>query len=302
PRPLRAGEDAGSLTAEGSRLTGLPEGIPVAPAEGDQPAALAGSLIGEAGMVSLSLGTSICANAVGDRPFKGVHPAIDHFCAPDGKPINMVWLRNGTTFMNVVIDLIGSTLDKRSARFAAVMPGLLAAPPDCGGIAALPFLDDEPGLGIRRGGLAMLAGLTGSNASVGNIAKAAFLATLYNLRSGIEVLDRQGYPRTELVLSGGLIRTPEIGQIVADVLNTPAVILHSATEGCAWGAALMAKYRDARLHGEKRSWAEFLASHAGGDVQRFEPNPAAADAYTLGYQRHRRMLELANQLDAALSS
>lgn len=300
PEPLCAGDDAGALDDYGAQLTGLPKGIPVAPAEGDQPAALAGSLIGEAGMVSLSLGTSICANAVGDRPFKGVHPAIDHFCAPDGKPINMVWLRNGTTFLNLIVDLLGSTLEKRSARFAAVMPSLLSASPECGGIAALPFLDDEPGLGIGRGGLALIAALTGANVTTGNIAKAALLATLYNLRHGIEVLDRQGYPRTELVLSGGLIRSPEIGQIVADVLNTPAVILHSATEGCAWGAALMAKYRDERLQGSTRSWSQFLAAHASGDVQRFTPNPSAVEAYSRGFDRHRRLLEIVPQIESAL--
>lgn len=301
PIPLRAGEDAGALNSVGARLTGLPEGIPVAPAEGDQPAALAGSLIGEAGMVSLSLGTSICANAVGDRPFKGVHAAIDHFCAPDGKPINMVWLRNGTTFLNTVIDLLGSALDKRSARFGAIMPELLNAAPDCGGVAALPFLDDEPGLGVGRGGLALLAGLTAANASRGNLAKAALLATLYNLRNGIEALDAQGFPRTRLILSGGLLRTPEIGQIVADVLNTPAAILESASEGCAWGAALLAKYRDVRLQGDTRTWASFLEDHSTGHSIEFKPKPDAAAAYSVGYRKHRKLLEIVSNLDAALA-
>lgn len=300
PLPCRAGEDAGSLTEEGARLTGLPAGIPVAPAEGDQPAALAGSLIGEAGMVSLSLGTSICANAVGDRPFQGVSPAVDHFCAADGKPINMVWLRNGTTYLNSIIDLLGSALDQRSARFEAIMPDLLNAPHDCGGISALPFLDDEPGLRVNRGGLALIAGLTASNASRGSVAKAALLATLYNLRHGMDVLDAQGYPRKQLVLSGGLVRTPQVGQIVADVLNTPAVILQSASEGCAWGAALLAKYRDARIRGESRAWADFLAAHASGDAVRFEPNPAAVAEYTRGYRRHQRLLQVIPSLLEAL--
>ena len=95
PKVCVAGQPAGYLNAEGAKLLGLKEGIPVAPAEGDQPAALAGSLIGTAGTVSLSFGTSVCANSVGDREFSGVSPAVDHFCAADGKPINMVWLRNG---------------------------------------------------------------------------------------------------------------------------------------------------------------------------------------------------------------
>ena len=33
-------------------------------------------------------------------------------------------------------------------------------------------------------------------------------------------LAAQGYPRTEIVLSGGLVKTPALGQLVADAFNT----------------------------------------------------------------------------------
>ena len=141
------------LDAHGASVLGLPTGIPVAPAEGDQPAALAGSLIGAPGMVSMSFGTSVVANSVGDRAFQGIARGIDHFCAPDGRPINMVWLRNGTTAMNTVVEMFGKVNGSgRGDGFAAVMPQVLAAPDDCGGLLALPFMDDEPGLGVSRGG------------------------------------------------------------------------------------------------------------------------------------------------------
>ena len=178
PKVRTAGEDGGSLSAVGAAMLGLPEGIPVAPAEGDQPAALAGSLIGDAGMVSCSFGTSVCANSVGDRAFTGVSKAVDHFCAPDGKPINMVWLRNGTTYMNSVVEMFGEAVGgDRSAGFEAVIPKVLEANPDCGGLLALPFMDDEPGLGVSRGGSAMIVGLNSENATPGNAVKAALLST-----------------------------------------------------------------------------------------------------------------------------
>ena len=193
PTVRKAGEDGGALNAAGASLLGLPESTPVAPAEGDQPAALAGSLIGNAGMVSCSFGTSVCANSVGDRGFEGVSGAVDHFCAPDGKPINMVWLRNGTTYMNTVVEMFGEAVGgDRSAGFAAVMPQVLAAAPDCGGLLALPFMDDEPGLEVSKGGTAMIVGLNPENATPGNAVKAALLATMFNLRLGSEVLDQTG--------------------------------------------------------------------------------------------------------------
>jgi len=301
PHVKRAGEDGGTLDAHGAALLGLPQGIPVAPAEGDQPAALTGSLIGAAGMVSMSFGTSVVANSVGDRAFTGIARGIDHFCAPDGKPINMVWLRNGTTAMNTVVEMFGKASGGgRGDGFAAVMPQVLAAPDDCGGLLALPFMDDEPGLGVSRGGTACVIGLNATNATPGNAAKAMLLATIFNLRIGSEELDKQGFPRKEIILSGGLTKTPALGQILADAFNTPVTILDGAAEGTAWGAALMAEYRDRMLHGGAKPWPEFLASHASGTPQRFTPRPASVAAYDRAFDRYRRLVALHTVLETAV--
>jgi sugar (pentulose or hexulose) kinase len=289
------GEDGGTLNQQGAALLGLPENTPVAPAEGDQPAALAGSLIAEPGMVAMSFGTSVVANAVGDKPFTGVSQAIDHFCAPDGRPINMVWIRNGTTAMNTMVEMLGGPQG-----FDAVMPQVVDAADDCGGLAALPFMDDEPGVGVSHGGIALVAGLNPDNASAGNTAKAMLLATMFNLRVGCDELDQQGFPRTEILLSGGLVKTAALGQVLADVFNTPVTVLDGADEGTAYGAALMAKYRQARLTGQSISWSEHLAAHATGTPQRFTPQPEAVATLASGYRRHRRLLAIVPQLEQAL--
>lgn len=301
PAVRSAGEDAGSLDASGAELLGLPVGVPVASAEGDQPASLAGSLIGQAGMVSVSFGTSVCANSVGDRAFDGVSQVVDHFCAPDGKPINMVFLRNGTTFMNSVVEMFGGVLNDESGGFATVMPEVIKAAADCGGVLALPFMDDEPGLGVSRGGTATLVGLNAENATAGNAVKAALLATMFNLRIGSEVLDQQGFPRSEIILSGGLTKTPETAQILADVFNTSVVLLESAEEGCAWGAALMAKFRQAHILGATPDWSGFLGEHAGSGRTRYEPSAEAAAEYEKVFARYRRLMETHGALADALA-
>lgn len=292
PAVRKAGEDGGVVTPPGAALLGLPAGIPVAPAEGDQPAALAGSLIGVAGLVSCSFGTSVCANSVSEKAFAGVSEPVDHFCAPDGKPINMVCLRNGTTFMNSVVEMFGELLEADQNEFAAVMPRLLEADPDCGGLLALPFMDDEPGLGVSRGGTAMIVGLNSGNAKPGNVVKAALLSTMFNLKLGSEDLDAQGHPRTELVLSGGLTKTPELAQVLADVFDTPVVLLQSAEEGTAWGAALMAKYRAEVIGGGTASWSEFLQQQAASGQQRFRPVAENVRVYEQAYQRYKRLVAM----------
>ena len=269
PEVRRAGESGGSLNQRGAELLGLPVGVPVAPAEGDQPAALAGSRIANAGMVSVSFGTSVCANSVGDRPFQGVSDAIDHFCAVDGKPINMVFLRNGTTFMNTVVKMFASAT---GLSFGDLMKQVLDAKPDCDGLVALPFMDDEPGLSIHEGGKASLFNINESNAGAANAIRAALTATIMNLNSGMSILDQQGYPRTEIVLTGGLTKTPELGQILADATSTAVSLQSGADEGTAVGAALLAAFRFAVSNGKQDDWSEFVGGFRESAAHHFSPN------------------------------
>ena len=136
----------------------------------------------------------------------------------------------------------------------------------------------------------MLYGLTSTNANAGNSAKAAILATMVNLRIGTEALDQQNFPRTEIILSGGLTKTPKLGQVLANVFNTQVKILDSASEGSAWGAALMAKFRFLAAHGEKVLWPTFLADHNTGSPTEFQPNPAAHAALGETLARYRKLL------------
>ena len=188
--------------------------------------------------------------------------------------------------------------------FERVMPLLVQAAPDCGGLLALPFMDDEPGLSVDEGGTAMIVGLNGENATPGNIAKAALLSTIFNLKLGSEILEQQGYPRTEIVLSGGLTKTPECGQIVADVFDTPVTLLESAQEGCAWGGALLAKYRylcKQDGNGASKSWSEFLTSIAVEGHTRFEPNAPAVREYEGVYKRYQSLMAVQPVLNEAVS-
>ncbi len=308
PTPVRAGQDGGVLTAAGAALLSLSEkwaGIPVAPAEGDQIAALAGSLIGSAGTISCSFGTSVCANVVGDRPFQDVSAAVDQYCAADGAPVNMVWLRNGTTFLNTIVESYNMGNNKNEDAFAQIMPQVIDAPADCGGLLALPFMDDEPGLHVEQGGSALIVGWNAENAKVGNVAKAALLSTMFNLKMGCQILDAQGYPRSELVLTGGLSKTPECGQILADVFNTPVKLLASADEGCSWGAAVLAKYRHLCQSSGSSSldWATYLQSLIPPEDEtiRFQPIAEHVREYEAMFTRYQKLIQLQSQIAAATS-
>ena len=239
----------------------------------------------------MSFGTSVVANSVGDREFEGISLPIDHFCAPDGRPINMVWLRNGTTAMNMAVKLFGGD-------FSAIMPQVLSADADCGGLLALPFMDDEPGLGISQGGTAMILGLNNETATPGNAVKAMLLATIFNLRIGSNQLDKQGYPRTEIILSGGLVKTPELGQLVADAFNTPVTIFEGGDEGTAWGAALMAKFRFEALADRTTDWKQFLETQKTGKPTRFTPHHQSVEILNGVFGRYEKLVRMHGQFES----
>jgi sugar (pentulose or hexulose) kinase len=311
PKVIVCGEDAGSLTADAAAWLGLPQetvGIPVAPAEGDQPAALVGSLIGEAGMVSCSFGTSVCANAVGGTSEDSsaiISPIVNHFSSVNGEPIYMVWLRNGTTFFNTMVRSYGTSSkeneDNDVDHFVSIMPQVLDAPADCGGLLAMPFMDDEPGLGVMEGGTATLMGWNGTNSTAGNACKAALLSTMFNLKQGMDYLQGKNVKMTEIFLSGGLTKTPELGQVVADVYELPVHLLEGAEEGCAWGSAVLAKYRWLKSQKEELNWVEFLKGIQTKPSQSFTPYPPNSAMYQSSYEKNQALLKLQPQLLEAMN-
>jgi sugar (pentulose or hexulose) kinase len=203
----------------------------------------------------------------------------------------MVWLRNGTTAMNMVVDLFGGD-------FSAIMPQVLAAEDNCGGLLALPFMDDEPGLGVSQGGTAMVIGLNEKTATPGNAVKAMLLATVFNLRIGSNQLDEQGYPRTEIILSGGLVKTPELGQLVADAFNTPVTIFEGGDEGTAWGATLMAKFRYESIAGRATDWTAFLETQQTGSPTRFSPHAKSVQTLNGVFDRYQKLVHMQGQLES----
>ena len=106
---------------------------------------------------------------------------------------------------------------------------------------------------------------------------------------------------SELVLAGGLAKTPETGQILADVFRTPVTLLESAEEGTAWGSALLAVYRHMVLQGQNSDWASWLTSLASDTKTRFVPDSAAADLCDTVYARYLRLLKAQPQLNVGSS-
>ena len=101
PKVLAAGEAAGNLTEEGTRLLddskSLKAGIPVAPPEGDAGTGMAATNSVAKRTGNVSAGTSVFAMVVLEKELKKVHPEIDLVTTPDGSLVAMAHANNCTS-------------------------------------------------------------------------------------------------------------------------------------------------------------------------------------------------------------
>jgi xylulokinase len=116
----------------------------------------------------------------------------------------------------------------------------LAAAPGAGGLTLLPYLDGErtPNRPSANG---VLRGLTTSNATPENLARAAVEAVLCSLADAIDHLQACGITPGRVVLIGGAARSAAIRAIAPGVFGVPVTVPEPA-EYVALGAARQAAW------------------------------------------------------------
>jgi xylulokinase len=116
----------------------------------------------------------------------------------------------------------------------------LAAEPGAGGLTLLPYLDGErtPNLPEARGSL---HGMTRSNMTPENMARAAVEGMLGGLADAVDALVDVGVEPKRVLLIGGAAANPAVGQIASTLFDAP-VVIPPAGEYVADGAARQAAW------------------------------------------------------------
>jgi len=241
PKPLVAGSDAGVLTKEGAKLldpTGtLEAGIPLCPPEGDGGTGMVATDAVKPGTGNVSVGTSVFAMVVLERPLRKAYPEIDVVMTPFGDPVAMVHCNNGCGELDKWVDLFGG--DYESLLTEAMEKG----DPDCGGISATNWISAEPLAGVEKP-FPYLTHSPQARLTRANIIRAELKAVFATLARGMEILRKEGvYPKS-LTGHGGLFKTKGVAErVLAEVLGIPVTTAKSAGEGGAWGIARLAACR-----------------------------------------------------------
>ena len=241
PQPLVAGTAAGTLTAEAAKLldpTGtLEAGIPLCPPEGDGGTGMVATDAVKPGTGNVSVGTSVFAMVVLDRPLKRAYPEIDVVMTPMGDPVAMVHCNNGCGELDKWVELFGG--DYAALLTEAVEKG----DADCGGITATNWISAEPLAGVEKP-FPHLTHTADAHLTRANIIRAELKAVFATLVKGMEILRAEGVYPTSLTGHGGLFKTPGVAEkILSDMLGIPVTTRVTAGEGGAWGIAKLASCR-----------------------------------------------------------
>jgi sugar (pentulose or hexulose) kinase len=255
PRILSAGEHAGVLTAEGARLldpTGhLRPGIPFCPPEGDAGTGMTATNSIAAHTGNISAGTSIFAMLVLEKSLSKLYPEIDMVTTPDGKPVAMVHCNNCSTDLDAWVRLFmesarhvapGAAIDTSSV-YEALYKLALEGEADGGGLVSVNYFSGEHNTGFGEG-RPLFARMPDGRFGLANFMRTLLYAAMATLRLGMDILtEREAVRIARIYGHGGLFTVKGVTQrLLAGALNVPVTVMDTASEGGAWGIALLAAY------------------------------------------------------------
>lgn len=196
----------------------------------------AGAALGvgaDAGDVVISLGTSGTAFSVSTTPTHDHRGYVAGFDDATGKFLPLVCTLNAARILDAGAKILGVTLNEFGQR-------ALAAKPGADGLTLLPYFEGER-TPDRPDATGALTGLTLSNSTPENFARAMIEGMLCGMVDAVSQLETQGVQVKRILIIGGAAKNPAIAQIASSLFGKP-VYLPQEGEYVADGAAKQAAW------------------------------------------------------------
>ncbi len=286
PAVYTAGQQAGTLTAEGAKLldpTGtLEAGVPLCPPEGDAGTGMAATNSVAQRTGNVSAGTSVFGMIVMEKELSKVYDEIDLVTTPDGSLVAMVHCNNCTSDLNAWVNLfkeysevMGMKVDMNDL-YGNLYRKALEGDDDCGGLLAYNYFSGEHVTGFNEG-RPLFVRTPDAKFNLANFMRVHLFTSLGALKTGLDILlKEEGVQVDEILGHGGLFKTKGVGQsILAAAIDAPVSVMETAGEGGAWGIALLASYMINK--GADESLAAFLDSKVFAGQKGEKLDPVAKD-------------------------
>lgn len=299
PKVLVAGENAGTLTAEGAKrldVSGhLKPGIPFCPPEGDAGTGMVATNAVLQRTGNVSAGTSSFSMIVLEKELSKPYEMIDMVTTPDGSLVAMVHCNNCTSDLNAWVnlfkeyqELLGIPVNMNQV-FGLLYNNALKGETDCGGLISYNYFSGEPITGLEEG-RPLFVRSANDKFNLANFMRANLYASVCVLKIGNDILFNEEKVEVDRITGhGGLFKTPGVGQrILAAALNSPISVMETAGEGGAWGIALLAAYLANNAKGQ--SLAGFLndnvfLGNAGTEIAPTAEEVEGFNGYLENYKR-----------------
>ncbi len=252
PKVMLAGENAGILTEEGAKWLdvegNLQAGAMLCPPEGDMGSGMiaTNSITPRTGNVS----SGTCANftVILEKPLEKYYPEIDVIATPNGHPAALIHTNNCTSEINKWIQVFGEVTSlfglnvPKHELFTKLFEFSTKSDENTGNLTAYNFLGGEPLAGTSVGA-PMLARSQNGKMNLANFMQAQIYSAVATLGLGMDILEKENVNIDSVLAHGGFYKTDFIGQnATSAVLKAPVTIIQTASEGGAWGMALLALY------------------------------------------------------------
>lgn len=309
PEVLPAGAPAGELTAEGAALLDpsgtLASGIPFCPPEGDAGTGMVATNAVSPRTGNVSAGTSIFAMVVLEQALSQPHEELDVVTTPSGDAVAMVHCNNGASELAAWAGMFGrfaaasGTPLEADAVYEALLTEALQGDADAGGLLAYNHLAGEPIAGLDEG-RPLFVRAPDSRFTLANVMRAQVYGVFGTLALGMRVLADEGVAIDRMFAHGGMFRTAGVAQrFLAGALDAPVAVGATASEGGAWGIAVLAAYlgssRDVSL-------GEYLDDRvfAGADIAVAAPDPVDVAGFAAYLERYSAGLAIERAAATAL--
>ncbi|WP_239065795.1 xylulokinase [Microbacterium hibisci] len=300
-----AGAPAGELTAAGAALLdasgALRPGIGFCAPEGDAGTGMVATNAVAPRTGNVSAGTSIFAMVVLERPLERVHHELDLVTTPVGDTVAMVHCNNGASELAAWVGMFARFAQAAGTPFAddvvyeTLFREALAGEADGGGLLAYNHLAGEPIAGLTEG-RPLFVRTPDSRLTLANAIRAQLYGVFGTLALGMRVLDDEGVALDRMFAHGGMFRTAGVAQrFLAGALGAPVSVGDTASEGGAWGIAVLAAYAravaetDASAEASGISLSTYLDDRVFADaaIVTAEPDPADVAGFATYLDRYR---------------
>lgn len=284
PAIRRSCEIAGTLTARGADLTGLPAGTVVAVGTGDDFANPLGAGITQPGPIAVTLGTAEVVGTLARTIVldSSVEPLVETHAYPTGAWFveNPGWLSGGA--VEWVVALLGLADARALDALAAT------APPGCDGVTFVPALAGAMTPVWRPHARGTLHGLAPSHGPA-HVARAVLEGLAFGCRDVKERLAAMGLAGDRVVLLGGGANSALWAQLRADALGLRHEVVANP-DTSPLGAAMIASVA-AGIHPD----LEAAATRVTPPHTVFEPQRSLDEPY----ERYRRLVAALAPLSAS---